>query len=102
MPTVLTTFNAYRPSAMVVMVLAVTCGITPLAGAADSTADTIACRAEVLKFEETIGFVRQAQGNAAASAMREKLLPAKIESDILFSEGYCGIARYLREKKLTR
>ncbi len=87
---------------MVVMVLAFTCGITPLAGAADSAADTNACRAEVLKFEETVAFVRQAQGNAAASAMREKLLPAKVESDILLSEGYCGIARYLREKKLTR
>ena len=102
MSTVLSTINAYLPSTMVVMMLAFTCGITPLAGAADSAADTNTCRAEVLKFEETVAFVRQAQGNAAASAMREKLLPAKVESDILFSKGYCGIARYLREKKLTR
>jgi hypothetical protein len=72
------------------------------AGAMESTAETNACRAEVLKFEEAIGFVRQAQGNTAASAMREKLLPAKVEADILFSQGYCGIAKYLREKKLTR
>jgi hypothetical protein len=29
-------------------------------------------------------------------------LPAKTENDILFKDGYCGLAAYLREKKLTR
>jgi len=60
------------------------------------------CRAEVSKFEQAIGFIRQNQGAQAASELKEKLLPAKLENDILFKEGYCGLARYIREKKLTR
>lgn len=59
-----------------------------------------ACRTEVSKFEEAIGFVRRSQGNQAAAELKEKLLPAKVESDILFKDGYCGLARYIREKKL--
>ncbi|MGQ0712006.1 MAG: hypothetical protein ACT4NV_19930 [Rhodoferax sp.] len=66
------------------------------------SASTQACRSEVLKFEETVAFVRQSQGNDAARTLREKLLPAKLESDLLMSEGYCGLSRYLREKKLIR
>jgi len=60
------------------------------------------CRAEVSKFEQAIGFVRQQQGIQAAMELKEKLLPAKVESEILFKEGYCGLAKYLREKKLNR
>ena len=60
------------------------------------------CRAEVSRFEQTIGFIRQAQGNQAAAELKEKLLPAKIENDILFKDGYCGLATYLRTKKLIR
>lgn len=66
----------------------------------NASADT--CRADVLRFEETIGFVRQNQGNDAARTLREKLLPKKLESDLLMGEGYCGLSRYLREKKLIR
>ncbi len=60
------------------------------------------CRAEVSKFEQAIGFVRQNQGSQAAQELKEKLLPAKLENDILFKDGYCGLARYLRERKLNR
>ena len=60
------------------------------------------CRSEVSRFEQTIGFIRQAQGNQAAAELKEKLLPAKLETEILFKDGYCGLAKYLREKKLTR
>lgn len=60
------------------------------------------CRAEVSKFEQAIGFVRAHQGNDKALELKEKLLPAKVEKDLLFSEGYCGLARYLREKKLNQ
>ena len=60
------------------------------------------CRAEVSKFEQAISFVRQSQGTQAAAELKEKLLPAKTENEILFKDGYCGIARYLKEKKLTR
>lgn len=60
------------------------------------------CRAEVSKFEQAIGFIRQNQGAQAAADIKEKLLPAKLENDLLFKEGYCGLARYIREKKLNR
>ena len=60
------------------------------------------CRAEVSKFEQAISFVRQSQGSKAAAELKEKLLPAKTENEILFKDGYCGIAKYLKEKKLTR
>ena len=60
------------------------------------------CRAEVSRFEQAIGFIRQSQGNQAAGELKEKLLPAKLENEILFREGYCGLAKYIREKKLNR
>ena len=60
------------------------------------------CRAEVSKFEQAISFVRQSQGTKAAADLKEKLLPAKTENEILFKDGYCGIAKYLKNKKLTR
>jgi hypothetical protein len=60
------------------------------------------CRAEVSKFEQAIGFVRQNQGHQAATDLKERLLPAKLENELLFKEGYCGVARYLRDKKLNR
>lgn len=71
--------------------------------ASDSTAAQRvqeACRSEVSKFEEAIGFIRRSQGNQAAADLKEKLLPAQLERDILFKEGYCGLARHIREKKL--
>lgn len=60
------------------------------------------CKTAVSKFEQTIGFIRQSQGNQAAAELKEKLLPAKVESAILFKDGYCGLAAYLREKKLDK
>ena len=59
-----------------------------------------ACKREYVKFEEAIGLLRRTQGNEAAAAVKEKLLPAKLETELLLNEGYCGLARYLREKKL--
>ncbi len=60
------------------------------------------CRSAVSKFEQAISFVRQSQGTKAAAELKEKLLPAKTENEILFKDGYCGIAKYLKEKKLNR
>lgn len=60
------------------------------------------CRAEVSRFEQAIGFIRQNQGAQAASELKEKLMPAKLENDILFKDGYCGLARYIRDRKLSR
>ncbi|UUZ64645.1 hypothetical protein LP417_06800 [Polaromonas sp. P1-6] len=77
------------------------------AGAAWSQAATdpgqqAQCRADVSKFEQAIGYIRQTQGNQAASDLKEKLLPAKLETEILFKDGYCGLARHLHDKKLHR
>ena len=61
-----------------------------------------ACKSEVAKFEETIGFLRQHQGVEAAALIKEKLIPAKVEAELLATQGYCGLANYIREKKLNR
>jgi hypothetical protein len=74
---------------------------TPVSNA-EFTPQPNACKSEVAKFEETLGFIRQHQGNAAAAAVKEKLLPAKLEAELLATQGYCGLANYLREKKLNR
>lgn len=58
------------------------------------------CLADVSKFEQAIGLVRQTSGNAAAAGLKEKLLPAKLENEILMRDGYCGLSRYLRGKHL--
>ena len=58
------------------------------------------CLNAVSKFEQTIGLIRQTQGNKPAAELKERLLPAKLENDILFKDGYCGLATYLRQKKL--
>ena len=60
------------------------------------------CKTVVSKFEQTIGFIRQSQGNQAAAELKEKLLPAKVENALLLKDGYCGLAAYLREKKLDK
>ena len=59
------------------------------------------CQAEVLKFEHIMSFIRESQGPQAAAKLKEKLLPAKTESEIMSKDGYCGLARHLREKKLS-
>jgi len=84
------------------VVLAAAAALAAQAQAQTQTQPQDACRAEVSKFEQAIGFVRQNQGNQAAMELKERLLPAKLESEILFQEGYCGLAKYLRDKKLNR
>jgi len=64
--------------------------------------DREACRQSVARFERAIGLIRQTQGQQAAAELKEKLLPAQIERDLLMQEGYCGLARHLHEKKLDR
>jgi hypothetical protein len=61
---------------------------------------TDTCRKAVLRFEETIAFVRQAQGNEAAATLKERLLPAKVANDLLLNEGYCGLAKHLKDQGL--
>jgi hypothetical protein len=66
------------------------------------TAGTDPCKAEVLKFEETMAFIRQSQGNQAAEDLKKRLIPPEVEAKLLATEGYCGLAKYIREKKLNR
>lgn len=61
-----------------------------------------ACRLEVAKFEQTIGYIRQTQGNKAAAELKEKLIPTQLANDLLLTEGYCGLARHIRDKKLNK
>lgn len=58
------------------------------------------CQSQVLRFEQSIGFIRNSQGTRAAAEVKERLLPARLETDILFKEGYCGLASYLKGRKL--
>jgi len=60
------------------------------------------CKKDVFEFERAIGTVRQLQGNQAAADLKEKLLPAATERQLLTTEGYCGLAKHLHEKKLLR
>ena len=60
------------------------------------------CKKDVLQFERAIGTMRQLHGNQAAADLKEKLLPAATERQLLNTEGYCGLSRYLNDKKLLR
>ena len=89
--------------------LKVSIGLSALNAMAQTSADNSAqdvpvaanpCRIEVAKFERAMGFVRQASGNEFAAKIKEALLPAKTEADILMREGYCGLAKYMRDNKL--
>jgi len=72
------------------------------ASAAAPNPTTDPCKATVLKFERTLAFIRETQGNKAGEDLKEKLLPAKLQSEILFKDGYCGLARYIKENRLDR
>lgn len=88
--------------------LALPCAAAPAAPAAPParTAEPAPapdpCKSEVARFEQAIGFIRANQGQQAAADLKERLLPAKLEADILQREGYCGLAKYLKDKKLAR
>lgn len=59
------------------------------------------CQRDIQKFEQVIDFIRQAQGKEPAARLREKMLPAQVESSLLSQGGQCGLAKYLREKRLV-
>ena len=58
------------------------------------------CREVVAKFEESMSFVRKSVGYEKATEIKESLLPNKVESEIFAKDGYCGVAKYLKSKKL--
>lgn len=67
---------------------------------AEADAHEQACREMVAKFEESMAFVRKSVGYEKAAEIKESLLPNKVESELFAKEGYCGVARYLKAKKL--
>ena len=71
--------------------------------AADTAAaPTNARKATVLRFERALAIMRETQGNKAGEEIKEKLLPAKLQSEILFKDGDCGLVPYIQEKRLDR
>jgi hypothetical protein len=91
----------YLKSIALVATVLISCpSIAQTAASTSAGVSVDPCRIEVSKFERALGFVCESQGTAAAADVKEKLLPAKLESDILSKEGYCGLAKHLRSKKL--
>lgn len=93
-------------SIVTIVVLTLISGLFPAQAQNRPAASTAApesqdrCQADVLKFEQVMSFIRDSQGPQAAAKLKEKLLPAQTENDILTKNGYCGLARHLHEKKL--
>jgi aspartate ammonia-lyase len=67
---------------------------------AEADANEQTCREMVAKFQESMSFVRKSVGYEKAAEIKESLLPNKLESELFAKEGYCGVARYLKAKKL--
>jgi hypothetical protein len=72
----------------------------PPAGVDPKVQADAACTKSLSKFDQTIALIHQTQGAKAAATLREKMLPAKLESDIRLKEGPCGLAKHMRQKKL--
>lgn len=72
-----------------------------LAQATAQDAQERQCRETVAKFEESLSFARKSLGYEKAAAIKESLLPNKLESELFAKEGYCGVAEYLKAKKLV-
>jgi hypothetical protein len=87
------------------VLLALLSSLLALGASAENSADgkssgEAVCQKELSKFEQTIALLRQVQGNKAAAEVRERLLPAKLENEILTKDGACGLAKHLRKKRL--
>ena len=59
------------------------------------------CRETVAKFEESMSFARKSLGYEKAAEIKKSLLPNKLESELFAKEGYCGVAKHLKAKKLV-
>jgi hypothetical protein len=60
------------------------------------------CKKDVLHFQEDLRTVRETLGEAAAKKVQEDFLPQVQWNALLLTEGYCGISKRLREKRLVR
>jgi len=91
----------YRNGARRALVGGAMLGMVSLQAWAQTDASEQACRETVAKFEESMAFVRKSVGYEKAAEIKESLLPNKLESELFAKDGYCGVARHLREKKLV-
>lgn len=60
------------------------------------------CKKDVLKFQEDLRALKTAMGDEAAKEFQNKFMPREAWDAILLNEGYCGLSKRLREKKLVR
>ena len=61
-----------------------------------------ACKRDVMKYQANIDLVRRSLGDKAADELEGRFMPRQQWDALLLTEGYCGIARRLREHRLTR
>jgi hypothetical protein len=60
------------------------------------------CKRDVLLYQANIELVRKTLGESQAKELESKFMSKPDWNALLLQEGYCGIARRLRDKKLTR
>ena len=61
-----------------------------------------ACKRDVLKYQAQIAFVRKSLGDKEADALAARFMTQAEWDGLLLSEGYCGLARRLRARKLVQ
>ena len=60
------------------------------------------CKKDVLKFQEDLRALEAAMGEVAAREFQNKFMAREAWDAVLLNEGYCGLSKRLREKKLVR
>ena len=60
-----------------------------------------ACKRDVLKYQAQIEFVRKSLGDKEADALAARFMTKAEWDALLLSEGYCGLAKRLRARKLV-
>ena len=61
-----------------------------------------ACKREVLRYQSNVDLVRKSLGERAAADLEGRFMTREQWDAVLLREGYCGLARRLRDGKLTR
>lgn len=60
------------------------------------------CKKDVLKFQEDLRALKVAMGDKAALDFQNKFMSREAWDAVLLNEGYCGLSKRLRERKLVR
>lgn len=60
-----------------------------------------ACKRDVLKYQANIELVRKTLGDDQANALAARFMRKPEWDALLLSEGYCGLAKRLREQRLV-